>query len=102
MAGVGLSVARDRGLDERLVGFTMSDGLVPDDGSQIVDAGRPIGRITSARLSPTAGKGFGLARVPAELAEEGREVHVRMAGSDVPASVTLKPIYDPEGKRLRE
>ena len=98
----GLSVARDRGLDERLVGFTMSDGLVPDDGSQIVDAGRPIGRITSARLSPTAGKGFGLARVPAELAEEGREVHVRMAGSDVPASVTLKPIYDPEGKRLRE
>ena len=98
----GLSVARDRGLDERLVGFTMSDGLVPDDGSQIVDAGRPIGRITSARLSPTAGKGFGLARVPAKLAEEGREVHVRMAGSDVPASVTLKPIYDPEGKRLRE
>jgi sarcosine oxidase subunit alpha len=98
----GLSVARDRGLDERLVGFTMSDGLVPDDGSQIVDAGRPIGRVTSARLSPTIGKGFGLARVPAELAEEGREVHVRMAGSDVPASVTLKPIYDPEGKRPRE
>ena len=98
----GLSVARDRGLDERLVGFTMSDGLVPDDGSQIVDAGRPIGRITSARLSPTIGKGFGLARVPAELAEEGREIHVRMAGSDVPASVTLKPIYDPEGKRPRE
>ena len=98
----GLSVARDRGLDERLVGFTMSDGLVPDDGSQIVDAGRPIGRITSARLSPTIGRGFGLARVPIALAEEGREIYVRVDGTDVPASVTLKPVYDPEGKRLRE
>ena len=98
----GLSVARDRGLDERLVGFTMSDGIVPDDGSQIVDAGRPIGRITSARMSPTLGRGFGLARVPIALAEEGREIYVRVDGTDVPASVTLKPVYDPEGKRLRE
>ena len=98
----GLSVARDRGLEERLVGFTMSDGLVPDDGSQIVDAGRPIGRITSARMSPTIGRGFGLARVPIALAEEGREIYVRVDGTDVPASVTLKPVYDPEGKRLRE
>ena len=98
----GLSVARERGLNERLVGFTMSDGLVPDDGSQIVDAGRPIGRITSARMSPTIRKGFGLARVPIALAEEGREIYVRVDGTDVPASVTLKPVYDPEGKRLRE
>ena len=98
----GLSVARERGLNERLVGFTMRDGVVPNDGSQIVDAGKPIGRITSARLSPTIGRGFGLARVPAELAEEGREIYVRVDGVDVPASVTLKPVYDPEGKRLRE
>ena len=98
----GLSVARERGLNERLVGFTMGNGLVPDDGSQIVDAGRPIGRITSARLSPTIRKGFGLARVPIALAEEGREIYVRVDGTDVPASVTLKPVYDPEGKRLRE
>ena len=98
----GLSVTRDRGLEERLVGFTMSDGIVPDDGSQIVDAGRPIGRITSARMSPTIRKGFGLARVPIALAEEGREIYVRVDGTDVPASVTLKPVYDPEGKRLRE
>ena len=98
----GLSVARNRGLEERLVGFTMSDGAVPDDGSQIVGAGRPIGKVTSARLSPTIGKGFGLARVPVDLAEEGREIHVRVGGADIPAYVTLKPIYDPEGKRLRE
>ena len=98
----GLSMARDRGLEETLVGFTMKDGLVPEDGAQIVDGGKPIGKVTSARLSPTIGKGFGLARVPAELAEEGREVYVRMERADVVASVTLKPVYDPEGKRLRE
>ena len=98
----GLSMARDRGLEETLVGFTMEDGLVPEDGAQIVDGGRPIGKVTSARLSPTIGRGFGLARVPAELAEEDRKVYVRMEGADVVASVTLKPVYDPEGKRLRE
>ena len=98
----GLSMARDRGLEETLVGFTMVDGLVPEDGTQIVDGGRPIGKVTSARLSPTIGRGFGLARVPTELAEEGHEMHIRMEGADVPAIVTLKPVYDPEGKRLRE
>ena len=98
----GLEAVRDRGAGERLVGFTMSDSMVPDDGDPIVDAGRPIGKVTSARLSPTLGRGFGLARVPAELAEEGREVQIRINGADVPASVTLSPVYDPEGKRLRE
>ena len=98
----GLEAVRDRGIGERLVGFTMNDKEVPDDGDPIVDAGRPIGKVTSARLSPTLGKGFGLARVPAELAEEGREVHIRINGADVPASVTLNAVYDPEGKRLRE
>ena len=34
----------------------------------------PIGRVTSARRSPTTGKGFGLAWVPVEMAEEGGQI----------------------------
>ena len=81
----------------------MSDGVVPHDGDSVVDEeNRPIGRITSSRLSPTMGKGFGYARVPAHLADEGETIRIWTEGSAHDATVTLRPFYDPEGKRLRE
>lgn len=98
----GLLAAKERGQRNQLVGFTMRDGRVPEDGDPVVAGDAPIGRVTSARLSPTLGKGFGLAWVPVELAEEGREIRIRVDGKDLPAQVTLQPLYDPEGKRLRE
>ncbi len=99
----GLRLAKDRGDRDKLVGFVMSNGVVPHDGDSVVDeANRPIGRITSSRLSPTMGKGFGYARVPAGLASEGETIHIWTEGRPHDATVTLSPFYDPEGKRLRE
>ena len=98
----GLAAARDRTSQFRLVGFVMRDGLVPDDGDPVVSGFAPVGRVTSSRLSPTFGKGFGLALVPPSLAQEGGLIHIRVNGRVVPADVTMKPLYDPEGKRLRE
>ena len=98
----GLLGVMERGLRNKLVGFVMPDGHVPDDGDPVVMSGAPVGRVTSARLSPTLGKGFGLAWVPAELAKEGEEIRIRVHGKDVPANVSLQPVYDPEGTRLRE
>jgi aminomethyltransferase len=80
----------------------MSDGKVPDDGDPVVKGREPIGRVTSARFSPTLGKGFGLAWVPVGLANEGTEIHIRVDGKDLAAVVTLKPVYDAVGARLRE
>lgn len=62
----------------------------------------PVGRVTSSRMSPTLGKGFGLAWVPVDLAEEGREIRILVDGNSLPADVTLRPFYDAEGERLRE
>ena len=98
----GLLATRERGLPLRLVGFVMGDQLVPDDGDPVLANGYPVGRVTSSRLSPTLGKGFGLALVPTELAEDGGRIWIRVDGRDVPAEVTLQPVYDPDGKRLRE
>ena len=98
----GLMGVQERGLQNKLVGFTMGDDTVPEDGDPIMVDRRPVGRVTSARLSPTMGKGFGLAWVPVDMSEDGSEIHVRMDGRDVPARVTLEAFYDPEGKRLRE
>ena len=98
----GLRIISERGLRNKLVGFVMRNGLTPDDGVPVVAGGAPIGRVTSARRSPTTGKGFGLAWVPVEMAEEGREISILIDGRPLPAEVTLRPFYDPDGKRLRE
>ena len=97
----GLAVASDRGLQQRLVGFVLPVSAAPEDGTPVVRGGRPIGRVTSARLSPTLGKGFGLAYVPPDLAVEGAVIEVLIGGRPVPASVILQPVYDPDGRRLR-
>lgn len=97
----GLKGAAERGLRQRLVGFVMEDGLVPEDGVPVVSHGRPVGRVTSARLSPALGKGFGLAWVPTELADEGAHIEVLIRGRERGARVTLQPVYDPDGERLR-
>ena len=99
----GLRLAKERGDRDKLVGFVMCDGVVPHDGDSVVDEeNRPIGRITSSRLSPTMGKGFGYARVPAGLARESEVIRIWTEGNPHDATVTLRPFYDPEGKRLRE
>ena len=98
----GLETVRERGDRNRLVGFLADDATVPEDGDPVVMDGRPVGRVTSARLSPTAGRGFGLMWVPVEIAEDGSRVHVRVDDRDLPVSVRLGPVYDPEGTRLRE
>ena len=97
----GLAVAADRGLQQRLVGFVVSMAAAPEDGTPVVEGARPIGRVTSARLSPTLGRGFGLAYVPPSHAREGASIQVLIGDRPVAATVTLEPVYDPEGHRLR-
>ena len=97
----GLRIVSERGLRNKLVGFVMRDGLVPDDGAPVVDGRTPVGRVTSARRSPTTSKGFGLAWVPVEMAEEGSPISILVDGKSLTAQVTLRPFYDPDGERLR-
>ncbi len=79
-----------------------SSFLLSLEGCQVVEQGRPVGRVTSARHSPTLGQSIGLAWVPAAQATAGQPFLIRHNGADVPAVVTSLPFYDPEGKRLKE
>jgi sarcosine oxidase subunit alpha len=86
----------------RLVGFEIADRtLVLPEGSQIIQEGRPVGRVTSYRCSPTLGKGIGLAWVPDEAAREGAWIQIAGPAGRIQATVTLRPFYDPEGRRVR-
>ena len=98
----GLAAAMDRPARSRLVGFVMSDDTVPHDGDAVVADMAPVGRVTSSRLSPTMGRGFGFCWVPAGVAEQGTTIHIRTDGVVSPAEVRTEPFYDPEGRRLRE
>jgi len=96
-----LERSRSREIREKLVGFVMQDDLVPDDGAAMVIEGRPVGRVTSSRLSPAKGKAVGMAWVPAGVAADGREIQVHVRGIFGRARIVRDAFYDPEGKRLK-
>ena len=85
-----------------LVGFVMPSTTVPEDGDPVIFDSNPVGRVTSARLSPTLGKGIGFAMIPTELGNEGNTIQIRVGKHNLVAKVTLEPFYDPKGKKVRE
>ncbi len=94
-------LVQERGVRERLVGFTLPAGTLPEEGAQVVSGGRPVGRVTSVRASERVGRTIGLAWVGPELAQDGAELAIRVGEVDERATVTLAPFFDPEGERLR-
>ena len=96
-----LEHVQERGFREQLVGFEMTNGVVPPEGGQIVVGGRPGGRVTSSRWSSQLGRAIGMAWVPPDLAEDGAEIAIKVDGGFEKARVRLRPFFDPEGERLR-
>jgi sarcosine oxidase subunit alpha len=97
---------KEMGPRSRLVGFHLPSpggGILPRtlEGCQVVEQGRPVGRVTSDRYSPTLGRWIGLAWVPAARAAVGEPFRIRWNDADLPAQVAPLPFYDPEGKRLK-
>ena len=96
-----VELVEERGIRERLVGFTMDGDVWPPEGAQVVENGHSTGRVTSSRVSERVGEVIGLAWVPPERAGDGSKIAIRVGGVEHPATVTLAPFYDAEGTRLR-
>ena len=79
--------------------------VVPDEASQIVrgETNEILGRITSARMSPTLGRSVCLGQVEPELAAGGTKVTVLLpSGERISATVMDHHAhFDPTGERLR-
>jgi len=85
-----------------LVGFTLSNGHVPTEGSVVMPYnGSPMGQVTSARYSEQLGRVIGMAWVPAELAQDGARILISDEDTRVEGEVQTKPFYDPDGEILR-
>jgi sarcosine oxidase subunit alpha len=94
---------KEMGPRSRLVGFEIvGQRVVPGEGSQVVEGKRSMGRVTSARYSPTLAKSLGLAWAPAANSAVGQRFTIRWNGTDVPAMVASLPFYDPEGRRMKQ
>lgn len=101
---------QEMGPRSRLVGFHLAEEVTPNhdngwarelEGCQVVAQGRPAGRVTSARYSPTLERTIGLAWVPPVQAAAGEGFRVRCNGSDLSARVVPLPFYDPDGRCLK-
>jgi aminomethyltransferase len=77
---------------ERLVAFVL-------DGPGIARAGNPVGQggiVTSGTLSPSLGRGIGMAYIPAGQAAPGTPLTIDVRGTERAATVHRKPIYSKE------
>jgi sarcosine oxidase subunit alpha len=96
-----LESVSERGAENKLVGFTISNGAVPSEGAAVVADGRPVGRVTSSRFSPLLKRTIGMAWVPAALGEDGASITLADEGRRLSAQVQTAPFYDPDQERLR-
>ena len=90
---------------KQLVGLLTEDAhTVLVEGAQVarsdVQAGRPIGHVTSAYYSSVLGHSIALAMVEDGRALMGQSLRVPMPGGDVAVRVAAPVFYDPEGARL--
>ncbi|MCL4112219.1 UNVERIFIED_CONTAM: hypothetical protein GTU68_016511 [Idotea baltica] len=110
-AGLGFFVKLDKGCDftgsdilkkqkadgvsQRLVALqVIGKAPPPRHGYGVVDpnTGEQISELSSGGLSPTLGKGIGLAYVPVELAKVGTPLEIDVRGRRFPCEVVKKPM----------
>jgi len=76
-----------------LVGFEMAERGIARDGYGVMIDSQAVGRVTSGSYAPYLKKSIGLAYVPPEQAEVGREVQIEIRGKAVTARLVPLPFY---------
>jgi len=94
---------KEAGFTDKLMSLVIQDGYLPANGDAIYQGEDPVGAVTSAAFGHTIGKALALGYVPLSLAEDGVEVTIRDAGGvGHSATIRRRPLYDPDGGRLRQ
>ena len=88
---------------ERLAMFeVVPNGADATGGEPIfLPDGTPVGHVTSGAYGYSVGKSLALGYLKAGTAEPGDEVSVAILGQPHRATVLARPVFDPEGARLR-
>jgi dimethylglycine dehydrogenase len=67
----------------------------------VLKDGVAVGNVTSGAWGHWVGKSLAAGYVPAELARDGEVLAIDVLGEECRAVVTARPLYDPQGGRLR-
>ena len=93
---------KEAGLDRRLVQFLLADPEpVLHHDETILRDGEPVSILTSGTYGHTLGASVGLGYVPNDGNVLANSYEIEIAGIRVPATASLKPLYDPTGARMR-
>jgi len=88
-----LLAQKQHGVRKKLVGFEMIQRGIARDGYNVLANGQPVGRVTSGSPAPFIEKHIGLAYVPPEQAEVGREIQIDVRGKPLAARQVQLPFY---------
>lgn len=85
---------KEKGLNRRLVGFSVQDRRVPRNGYEIVDQNeKPIGRVTSGTQAPSLGHPIGMGYVDIPHSVPGAEIWVLAGRKKLSCRVEKLPFY---------
>jgi aminomethyltransferase len=71
----------------------MTDRAPARDGYAVCIEGKSVGKVTSGSPAPYLKKNIGLAFVPPEFAEVGREIQIEIRGRHANAQIVKLPFY---------
>jgi glycine cleavage system T protein (aminomethyltransferase) len=78
---------------KKLIGFEMTERGIARDGFDVLVEGRKLGRVTSGSPAPFLKKNIGLAYVPPDCAQAGREIQIDIRGKATGARQMPLPFY---------
>jgi len=93
---IGMDAVREqaeKGTPRTLVGLTLEGRRSARQGMAVMSAGRAVGVVTSACLSPTLDRPIAMAYVERDYAEPGAALTIDAGGREIPAAVTPLPFY---------
>ena len=84
---------KQEGVRRRLVGFEMSEPGIARDGYPVYVEETEVGNVTSGSPAPFLRTNIGLAYLPSELAQMGREIRIGIRKQRVAARIVQTPFY---------
>lgn len=84
---------KEKGVERKLVGFTLEERGFPRPGYEIRCEGRVVGTVRSGTVGPSVGVGIGTGYLPQQRAVPGTALEILIRGRAVRAEVTRMPFY---------
>jgi aminomethyltransferase len=88
-----LARQKQDGVKRKLVGFEVTERGIARDDQEVVVEDQRVGKVTSGSPAPFLKKNIGMAYVPTEYANVGREIQIDVRGRLVGAQIVKTPFY---------